>query len=336
MLSVTRLPLGVTGTQLPRGFNMCDEQRPSFEQPITGPTDIVQLPQAVAIQHVHRAAQRDVLLTEWQRIEENSFTLHARWPADHPLYVAVRGKWHDPLLIAETVRQAGLVIAHAAYGVPSDHHFLMLELDSAVVEPSVQVAGETVELVLSLSAHDVRRRGDRLASMRYEVVISRDGRRMATGGARFSCATPQAYRRLRGAQLGATPAALVPARVTPSSVGRDGPENVVLADGTGTNRWQLLIDPGHPVFFDHPVDHVPGMLLVEAARQASESVTTPGKILPVALSAVFSRYVDFGTPCWIEARRGPTDGDGITLVRIAGRQDDQVMFEATISVQELR
>lgn len=30
---------------------------------------------------------------------------------------------------------------------------------------------------------------------------------------------------------------------------------------------QVLVDQSHPFFFEHPVDHVPGLLLIEAARQ---------------------------------------------------------------------
>lgn len=36
---------------------------------------------------------------------------------------------------------------------------------------------------------------------------------------------------------------------------------------------QLILDPGHSFFFEHPLDHVPGLMLVEAARQAATAAS---------------------------------------------------------------
>ncbi|WP_260845011.1 AfsA-related hotdog domain-containing protein [Streptomyces sp. SLBN-31] len=47
------------------------------------------------------------------------------------------------------------------------------------------------------------------------------------------------------------------------------PTDVVLSPLGQPHRWQLRVDTRHPVLFDHIVDHVPGMLLIEAARQAA-------------------------------------------------------------------
>ncbi|WP_281275492.1 AfsA-related hotdog domain-containing protein [Saccharothrix australiensis] len=35
-----------------------------------------------------------------------------------------------------------------------------------------------------------------------------------------------------------------------------------------SDSWLPRVDRRHPVLFDHPVDHVPGMALQEAGRQA--------------------------------------------------------------------
>ncbi|MCZ0971672.1 AfsA-related hotdog domain-containing protein [Streptomyces albulus] len=68
------------------------------------------------------------------------------------------------------------------------------------------------------------------------------------------------------------------------------------------------MNTAHPVLFDHPVDHVPGMLMVEAARQAARAVA-PHWSLPVALDCSFARYAELDAPCWVGARaagRAPT------------------------------
>jgi hypothetical protein len=307
----------------------------------------------VPAQYVHRNTVRDVLLTDWRQIGQETFTLRARWPAQYTLFGTVCGRWHDPLLIAETVRQAGLLIAHAEYQVPAAQHFLMHELDYSVAAHPLPVAARAVELDLRLVGYDVRRSSASLSSMRYEVDLFQQGRQVGKGSARFSCATPAAYRRLRGARAGAAPQPDPPGSVTPGSVGRIDPDDVVLARGVqaqgvqaqgvqvhgvgahsaGHRRWQLRVDPAHRALADHPVDHVPGMLLVEAARQAAEAVTDPGQVVPVSLACTFHRYVEYDEPCWIDARRGPTDAHGDTLVRVDGRQDDQLMFSATLTVR---
>ncbi|MFJ9544513.1 AfsA-related hotdog domain-containing protein, partial [Streptomyces sp. NPDC101225] len=59
-------------------------------------------------------------------------------------------------------------------------------------------------------------------------------------------------------------------------------------------------DTRHPVLFDHPVDHVPGMVLLEAARQAA-AATTHSPTPPTHLHATFTHYVELDTPCHIHA-----------------------------------
>lgn len=289
-------------------------------------------PRPVPKRYVHRTACADVFLTGWQRVAEDSFTLSARWPPEHPVFAAVCGRWQDPLLIAETVRQSGLLVAHAEYGVPWEQHFLMWELRSAVLG-APPPSGAAAELEMNLSGHEVKRRGKTLASMRYEVVLSQAGRRVAAGGARFSCATPQAYRRVRGPHLGARPTTRQPAPVGPNTVGRAEAQSVVLSQSAGRRRWRLRTDPEHPLCRDHPVDHVPGMVLLEAARQAAEAVTAPGQVLVVSIESDFRRYVEHRSPCWIEAQRGTADEDGVVGVRVVGYQDGEQRFAVTLGVR---
>ncbi|MCF2133291.1 MULTISPECIES: AfsA-related hotdog domain-containing protein [Burkholderiaceae] len=47
------------------------------------------------------------------------------------------------------------------------------------------------------------------------------------------------------------------------------------AAGDGQDRFvaPLIIEPDHPFFFEHEIDHVPGLMLVEATRQACTAVS---------------------------------------------------------------
>ncbi|MGW3647934.1 AfsA-related hotdog domain-containing protein [Streptomyces sp. NPDC000878] len=94
------------------------------------------------------------------------------------------------------------------------------------------------------------------------------------------------------------------------------PGNVLLAAPTRTgenrwaNRWELRVDTGHPILFDHLVDHVPGMLLIEAARQAARAATGRPDALLLGLDGSFARYAELDAPCWIEARVARPDSFG--------------------------
>ncbi|BFV55060.1 hypothetical protein KCMC57_up01640 [Kitasatospora sp. CMC57] len=83
----------------------------------------------------------------------------------------------------------------------------------------------------------------------------------------------------------------------------------------------------HPVLFDHPVDHAPDMLLLEATRQAARA-THPA--LPVAMDAAFFRWVELDAPCWITA-----ESLGHPHARITAVQHDRTVFSATLTSQGL-
>ncbi|NEC10620.1 AfsA-related hotdog domain-containing protein, partial [Streptomyces sp. SID7909] len=98
--------------------------------------------------------------------------------------------------------------------------------------------------------------------------------------------------------------------------------DVVLAPPVAPGRWPLRLDTGHPTLFGRPNDHVPGILLLEAARQAANA-TVPG-FLPVTLRSDFLRYVELDRPCWIEATTAPAG------VRVRAVQDGEPVFTCTL------
>nr|WP_248002016.1 AfsA-related hotdog domain-containing protein [Streptomyces sp. RPA4-2] len=90
------------------------------------------------------------------------------------------------------------------------------------------------------------------------------------------------------------------------------------------------MDTAHPTFFDHPVDHIPGMVLLEAARQAALVSTGMPDALLLGLKSNFARYAEFDAPCWIEPRVEPHGTDGGVLVRVRGTQHAETVFTAEL------
>jgi hypothetical protein len=282
---------------------------------------------------VHRAAVAEVMLTSWKRRGDTRFTVTAQWPRAHSFFTPSESGLHDPLIAAETVRQIGALLAHAEYGVPLGHHFLMWGLDITVDPAGLLVGDAPASLEVVVTATDVKRRGGSLARLGYEATVLRDGAPVGRGAASFSTAAPTVYSRLRGRQdLALVRALPLTAPALPQSVGRTSPVDVVLSPGHGPHRWQLRVDTRHPVLFDHPVDHVPGMVLTEAARQAAAGVLERSSLSPLGMSSTFKRYVELDAPCMIEATYEGRSADGTTeSVRVTARQSGAEVFTCLVT-----
>lgn len=295
---------------------------------MTRPRQLADAPTLTATvprQLVHRAAVAETLLTGWRRLGTDRFSVSAQWPRAHGLHVSPDWSAYDPLLVVETIRQGGTLITHTEYGVPLDHQFVLQEFQVGTVSGQLDVGPLPAEPEVELVFTDVQYRGRRPAAARYTAHVLRDGERVATAGVAFTCVSGPVYRRLRGGRTPDTVTAVpVPPALSAAAVGRALPSDVVLAATDRPGRWQLRVDTAHPVFFDHPLDHVPGMLLLEAARQATRLTSGEGRA-PVAYHAHFHRYAELDEPIWIEA-----EGGNGAEVQVRGTQGESTVFECLV------
>ncbi|MFF4542038.1 ScbA/BarX family gamma-butyrolactone biosynthesis protein [Streptomyces aureus] len=318
--------------------------------PLGGGTLALQsLTSTVPKELVHRASVAEVMLTDWARRGEHHFALAAQWPRGHSFFTSVDG-CHDPLIAAETIRQAGLLLAHAEYGVPFGHHFLVSDLGVTVRPAHLRVGEAPASLELDVRCRDIKERRGEVTGLRIEVEIHREGHLLGTGGGTLTCIAPRVYQRLRAGRGPGAQVLALTAPTPPQSVGRMSPMDVVLSPIGESDRWQLRVDTRHPALFDHRVDHVPGMLLLEAARQAA-TATLGNTRLPLALASQFLRYVELDTPCTIEARPATATGTGqehaqavtgraaagtgqedAKTVHVTGRQNGTAVFRCTVTM----
>ncbi|MEQ1569015.1 MAG: AfsA-related hotdog domain-containing protein [Myxococcota bacterium] len=118
-----------------------------------------------------------------------------------------------------------------------------------------------------------------------------------------------------GGQWGRVPDRAALQRLPAAVVHKLDPLNVLLSrvDRTGPDTFDgvLVPDWDHPLFFEHPLDHVPSMMMVEACRQLGIAIAHLH--LGVALGTVLitTRYeigftgfaeVDTDTPVVLHAR----------------------------------
>ncbi|MFJ5729131.1 ScbA/BarX family gamma-butyrolactone biosynthesis protein [Streptomyces paradoxus] len=286
---------------------------------------------AVTTELAHRPTETDVFPARWTRISDTRFRFTAYWPAAHPFFGPVDDRHQDPMIVGETLRQASMVLAHAEFGAPADTHFVMWDL-TVRVDPAALLLADAAEPVeFDVVCSEIRRRGHGLRSMRTTMEFRRAGRFVARGTGSTGCTPPRAYRRLRADKLNAldTPVPLL-AGIAPQSAGRARAEDVVLAPADRPGVWNLRVDTGHPVLFPRPNDHVPGMVLFEAARQAATAASGVRPFLPGTLTAEFAHYAELHSPCRIETEV-VDERPGEVTVRVSGRQDGAPVFTASLT-----
>ncbi|MEU7422428.1 ScbA/BarX family gamma-butyrolactone biosynthesis protein [Streptomyces sp. NPDC040750] len=291
---------------------------------------------AVPRHMVHRAAIAEVFLTDTVRTGEHSFLVAAQWPRDHALYSPGSDGTSDPLLFMETIRQALVYLAHAYHDVPLGHRFIGFGSEFEITDPAaLHIGGEPVPVVLEAQWVWVGNRPPHRYGMRLEVVLTVGGRPCGHGTLQVAAVDDKRYSMLRG--RGAEPRAVAATdprprplqRAHPAAVGRLRAKDCVLVRERAEGPWQLLIDVEHPIFFDHPSDHVPLMVTLEGFRQLGHLLLHPGDTPRDAGHTLLGMDVDclaFGeldAPIDLVVREREVDaGSGTTRLTLDAVQGD--------------
>ncbi|WP_422754147.1 ScbA/BarX family gamma-butyrolactone biosynthesis protein [Micromonospora sp. WMMD708] len=278
---------------------------------------------------VHRAAVSEVLLTSWHRAGEGTFVCGAQLPRGHSLYAADNDEF-DALVIIETVRQAGILVGHEGYGVPTHNPFIMQRLRWRLFAPLVHSGGHPFNCVVTVRGMDAQIRPNGTSFIRFEFELHRDARLLASATGWTRCVSPASYPRLRWGEGGPRPALPRPLQpVEPASVGRVDPRDVVVA-GNPRDGLELRVPIEHPVFFDHPLDHAPGILLYEAMRQAA-CVTAGRRFSMVGADVQFTHFTELDQPCHILVSLRETDG---THADVHFRQNERNTAQGFVMLTE--
>lgn len=235
---------------------------------------------------VHRTSAAEVLLTDvCPGRERNVFHAAASWPRSHPTFPRDGADLHSPLIVVETMRQLGIYLPLCHYGVPPGFRLLITDLFFRLdPDNEPRATANSTDVGCRAAVTDIRTGQDgTVTGLRMEVSL-RVGARVfarAGGGARF--VSPERYAALRGARATLRPPLPAGLCVRPDigRIGADHARDVMIAVGDGAVRL-CPADPRHPFFFDHPSDHVPGMVLLEAARQAGALASDGRRVRPTA------------------------------------------------------
>lgn len=287
---------------------------------------------------VRKSVEEEALVTGWRPLTEASQLVTARWPREHGFYV--EGGRYSSLLLTESLRQALALLTHTVHDIPLTHRLGWEQIRSTVDPGALSTGSGAGEVELLITHPQVRRRRLGSVHLTSQVEATLAGRPIGTASLRYSAHPPAIYDRLRGEHADAARAFARALPLTPpvpaALVGRGDAGNVVLSPTSGTHTWLLRVDTSHRVLFDHPHDHIPGMVLLEAASQAAQLTTAAGAVVPVVpvvFDTTFYRYVEFDQRCLVTAEPGVPEADGRVSVAVKAHQGGHLVFASTVTVQ---
>lgn len=289
---------------------------------------------------LHRRALSEVFLTDTAAVDGQRFLAGAQLPSSHAYFTDHIGHTAvDPVLLLECARQAETYGAHRHLGVDEDTKFVLQSWSMSLPGLFGAHAGDPAELVMEVTTDRPADATTPARSVTYGIRFLIAGQdvgevRMAVGY--LSSAT---YSFIRTKRRGSPPVSsddvpAVPATVAAQDVGRSAPVNALLIDpvqdGDGITAG-IRTANDNPSMFDHAQDHLPGMVLTEAARQAA--LLAGQRLLgrPAAETALtgfdldFARFAELDAPTTVGAF--PTDGQSF---RVVFRQHDEEIASGTV------
>ncbi|WP_405017218.1 hypothetical protein OHV05_09130 [Kitasatospora sp. NBC_00070] len=327
---------------------------------------------------VHRDALGEVFLTDLQQIDEGRYLAGAQLPRSHAYYGdhLLRPESYDPLLVLEACRQAGLAGAHRLYDVSAHSKFILTHLSLDIVRPErLGIGPASAQLAMDVTIASRKEREGRVTGLDYLFTLAVDGTVVGTAtlGLRFK--TPNGYLtlRLNNRNGMALPTSATYPRSTPGTpipphlVGRANVENVLLVEPAVTHAGSsalLRVPARHASLFDHPQDHLPGMVIAEGARQLALFATLELHGMSTAKTAVtgidirFTRFGELEDETVLTAETGvrtapgeapaehytlggvlelpDDDGTERVPVRVEARQKGEVLCVATFRLARSR
>lgn len=293
---------------------------------------------------VYKRAPEQAFVSDWLWDRDAGlFKIAARLPLAHARFSDTATPHHDIVLVAEVLNQAGVIVASNLLSVPLDTQFLLHRFE-VVLDPvnnSIRTS-DSVRMVLSMDRQsNFKTRPDgrtTRASMSTTCTIDdkASGHCEVTG----IFVSPQTYEALaRGRKVGAqTPRGSAPA-ARESNTGRSNLTNSVITPLAGERErgyvTTVVADEDDPTFFDQPLDHLPGLLLFEAAKQSATAAichdrgVDSDRVVISAAEFAFTRFAELHgeTRCHIDVTRG------VQEIGLEFEHDGRRVCQATLAAE---
>lgn len=289
---------------------------------------------------VHKRSLENVLLTEVRAVADDRFVCAGRIPTAHRFFNdAGRAPHNDILFYTELGRQASLGVSHTFLGVSKEDVFIFEQSQAWLTPVALSKGTPGIDsVVIEIKIRDIeRRKNNAVSRVVAEHIMFVGSDEVFRGTGAWTVQTAALFQRLRRMSKN-RPEAAADGRVHAVHAHR---ENVVITppqpnDAAEEFVTSLIVDETHPYFFDHPCDHVPGMLLLEGSAQLAKAATvrvapSPARRLQVsAYDMNFVQFVETNSPITLSAR--VSANDAAAGVHISISQQNVVCGTATLTV----
>lgn len=223
---------------------------------------------------VHKAFNSEVFLTDSHRLDESSFEIAAFLPRAHTYYNDTQDSTrHDVSTLLEVFRQCSILVAHKFYGVALNSKFIFDSADFKVLHNEIlENSPQSYQSIIKITILQVKHKRGNNYGLLLDMQLFIDSKKYATKIMDMSWFAPKIYEKLRGKVANENYTPLDNHQISSKSLGRNATTNIVITQFLQESQYfQTTIIPNqaHPAFFDHPLDHIPASLLIEASRQSS-------------------------------------------------------------------
>ena len=298
---------------------------------------------------VWSVAPESTYVTDWRfDPEREEMRIATRLPLAHFKYGDSANGILDLVLLSQVASQAGVIVVSEMLDVPLDSTFLLrrLVIDLDPIEAN-RVRRDATRYTLSTDRDTTffkQRRTGRPPTGSMIAACTLEGEPCGTLEIQGIWVTDemfQMFRRAGGAVDESRVQLHAREELEPDPwTGRALPRNRVISRlrpaGARTHEGTLLVDEEDPTFFERPLDHVPGMLMLDAAAQATTSAVcreesvTPERVVVHHADFVFSRFAELDAP--VECRVDLSAGLGAVVSECTqgGRTVCQAKLGATV------
>lgn len=303
---------------------------------------------------VHRTSIAEVFVVDSVAVSENRCVIGAHLPRNHGYYsdhTATPARY-DPLLLLESSRQAAIYGSHELKGLRLGSAMIVGSYSIRLTDPDATVTGTATgagQLVLDTTYLGRPTRRGRVRNGRVVQELELDGRPIGSHEMTTTIVTTAENEALRAFRRGSPPPSSADylgqvdgVRAQPHEVGRRDPRNVVLTDlRRGVNRASATVSPdfANTALFDHEYDHLPAMVITEAARQLALATVDDGtgariaRHAVTAITASFDSYAELDARLTATAVAGPPTESGLVGVDVTFGQGATKV--ATVAVEIL-
>lgn len=230
--------------------------------------------QSVEKHLVHKAFNSEVFLIDSHRLDENTFEIAAFLPRSHIYYNDTQNSTrHDVSALLEVFRQCSIFVAHEFYGVALNSKFIFDSADFKVLHNEIlENSPQSYQSIIKITILQVKHKRGNNYGLLLDMQLFIGSKKYATKIMDMSWFAPKIYEKLRGKVANENYTPLDNHQISSKSLGRNATTNIVITQFLQESQYfQTTIIPNqaHPAFFDHPLDHIPASLLIEALRQSS-------------------------------------------------------------------